>query len=131
MLVVVARGLPNVESISYKAQKSGPKLTSLFRRPAPNLKRLFTRVERSRSIARRPARNARGFSGSWMNAARVSRLWWPLDQFARSVKHLVNALTSFERRASSSFRFGAIDTATAVGKAMLTIIGAMSNSRPT
>lgn len=69
--------------------------------------------------------------GNLMSAVREGRfgcvLVWKFDRFARSVSHLVRALDEFN---TLGVRFASVrdqvDTASPMGKAMFTIIGAMA-----
>jgi DNA invertase Pin-like site-specific DNA recombinase len=74
---------------------------------------------------RRPALD-RLLKAAWAGRFRVV-LVWRFDRFARSVKHLVGALETFR---SLNVGFVSLqeqlDTATPIGQAMFTIIGAMA-----
>jgi DNA invertase Pin-like site-specific DNA recombinase len=74
---------------------------------------------------RRPALN-RLLKAAWAGRFQVV-LVWRFDRFARSVKHLVAALETFR---SLQVEFVSLqeqlDTATPIGQAMFTIIGAMA-----
>jgi DNA invertase Pin-like site-specific DNA recombinase len=82
----------------------------------------------------------KGISGSKASRPQLNRLMehagqkrfdavlvWKLDRFARSVRHLVNALAELESCGVSFISFKeAIDLTTASGRLMFTIIGAMA-----
>src|SRR5215510_2016262 len=82
----------------------------------------------------------RGFSGAKERRPALNRLmraaWagqfqavlvWRFDRFARSVKHLVAALETFRTMKVDFISLQEqFDTATPIGQAMLTIIGAMA-----
>ncbi len=82
----------------------------------------------------------RGFSGATQRRPALDRLmraaWagqfqgvlvWRFDRFARSVKHLVTALETFRTlRVEFISLQEQLDTATPIGQAMFTVIGAMA-----
>ena len=86
----------------------------------------------------------RGFSGAKQRRPALDRLmratWagqfqgvlvWRFDRFARSVKHLVTALDTFRTlRVDFISLQEQFDTATPIGQAMFTIIGAMAQLEP-